>query len=208
MSDVNNLLWSEKYRPATLDDMIISEDTKKMIRDAIAGGNIPNMVLYGSAGTGKTSVCKVIANELGADILYINASMERSIDVIRDRVTSFSSTVSFSGGPRIALFDECLHEDEKVRIGTVDNWVATPLNQLQRDTVYPVVSFNMDTGGFENDSGYVISDREDDIFEVRLSSGKTVRANAKHPFICEADDGTFYERTIEQGLIGHRVVTA
>lgn len=103
---VDNLLWAEKYRPSTLDDMIISDDTKKMIRDSIAGGNIPNMVLYGSAGTGKTSVCRVIANELGADLLYINASMERSIDVIRDRVTSFSSTVSFSGGPKIVLLDE------------------------------------------------------------------------------------------------------
>ena len=103
---INNLLWAEKYRPAMLDDVIISDDTKKMIRDAINGGNIPNMVLHGSAGTGKTSVCKVIANEIGADLLYINASMERSIDVIRDRVVSFSSSVSFSGGPKIVLLDE------------------------------------------------------------------------------------------------------
>lgn len=205
---IDNLVWAEKYRPTTLADVILPESTKKMIQEAISGNNIPNLLLHGSAGTGKTTICKVIANDLGADLLYINASLERSIDIIRDRVTSFSSSVSFSGGAKIVLFDECLHEDEKVRIGTVDNWTAVPLNQLKRDTVYPVVSFNMETGALENDTGVVISDRDDEIFEVKLSSGKTVRANSKHPFICEAEDGTFYERTIEHGLIGHKVVTA
>jgi DNA polymerase III delta prime subunit len=101
-----DLLFAEKYRPKTLDEMIISDDTRKMIRDSIKNGDIPNMILHGAAGTGKTSVCKVIANELNADLMYINASMERSIDVIRDRVTSFSSTVSLSGGHKIVLFDE------------------------------------------------------------------------------------------------------
>ena len=202
---VDNLLWAEKYRPSTLDDMIISDDTKKMVRDSIAGGNIPNMVLYGSAGTGKTSVCRVIANELGADLLYINASMERSIDVIRDRVTSFSSTVSFSGGPKIVLFDECLSENESVRVGTVDNWVPVKLNELEKDRLYPIVSFNMSTGELENDTGHIISDKTDELFEVTLASGEKIVANAKHPFICEKD-GNFFERTIEQGLIGYRVV--
>lgn len=103
---IDNLVWAEKYRPTTLADVILPESTKKMIQEAISGNNIPNLLLHGSAGTGKTTICKVIANDLGADLLYINASLERSIDIIRDRVTSFSSSVSFSGGAKIVLFDE------------------------------------------------------------------------------------------------------
>lgn len=106
-SEVENLIWAEAYRPKTIDECILPTETKKMLKEVTkASVNIPNMLFYGPAGTGKTSACRAIANEIGADILYINASLERDLDVIRTTVVSFSSSVSFSGGIKIVLMDE------------------------------------------------------------------------------------------------------
>lgn len=206
MSELNQLILAEKYRPKTIDDCILPEATKRDIKNAIASGDIPNLVLYGGAGSGKTSLCYAIANETNSEILYINASLERSIDVIRNQVMSFSSTVSLTDSRKIVLMDECLSEDTSVRIGTVDNWIPIQLRSLELGTKYPVVSFNLETGELEDDIGEIISDREDDLFEVTLSDGTVVTSNSKHPFICVDEFGGFYERTIEEGLTGHMVV--
>jgi DNA polymerase III delta prime subunit len=106
MSDVNDLVWNEKYRPKTIDDCILPELTKQQFRDVINTSQVGNLLMYGPAGTGKTSACRALANELGADLLYLNASLERSIDIVRNQVTSFSSAASFSGAPKIVLLDE------------------------------------------------------------------------------------------------------
>lgn len=106
MSDISMMVWSEFYRPTTIEECILPAETKKSLMEAIASGNVPHILMYGPAGTGKTSACRAIANELGADLMYINASLERSIDIIRNQVVSFSSSVSFSGGLKIVLLDE------------------------------------------------------------------------------------------------------
>lgn len=103
---VENLVWNEKYRPHTLDDCILPEATKRSFREAIDSGNLSNLLLFGPAGTGKTSACRAVANEIGSDILYINASLERGIDTVQTKVTSFSSAASFTGAPKIVLLDE------------------------------------------------------------------------------------------------------
>jgi DNA polymerase III delta prime subunit len=106
MSDLNALVFAEYYRPKTVDECILPENTKKMIKDAISSGNIPHLVLAGTAGIGKTSLARAICNEINADLLYINASLETSIDVIRTKVVGFSSAVSFDGSMKVILMDE------------------------------------------------------------------------------------------------------
>lgn len=103
---IENLVWNEKYRPTTLEDCILPDATKRSFREAIDSGNLSNMLLFGPAGTGKTSACRAVANDLGSDVLYINASLERGIDTVQTKVMSFSSAASFTGAPKIVLLDE------------------------------------------------------------------------------------------------------
>jgi DNA polymerase III delta prime subunit len=106
MSVVENYLWVEKYRPNNVNECILPESVKKTFNDFIADGEIPHMILSGSAGTGKTTLAKAISNQLNADMLYLNASNENSVEVIRNKVTQFASTVSFEGNLKIVLLDE------------------------------------------------------------------------------------------------------
>jgi DNA polymerase III delta prime subunit len=106
MSSLDNLVWAEKYRPGKIDDCILPEDTKKMIKELISKDNVPSMLFSGTGGVGKTTLARAIANELDADMLFINASLESGIDTIRTTISQFVSTVSFSGGKKIVLLDE------------------------------------------------------------------------------------------------------
>jgi DNA polymerase III delta prime subunit len=100
------VVWGEEYRPKTIAECILPAEVKSSIQDVIATGNIPSFIFSGPAGCGKTSLARAIANDIGADLLYINASRETSIDVIRDRVVSFSSSVSFDDNLKLILLDE------------------------------------------------------------------------------------------------------
>jgi len=103
---LNNLVWAEKYRPDTLEDAILPESTKNLVADSIKNGSIPHFLFTGTAGTGKTTLARIITKLLDADLLFINASLDNGIDSIRMRVTQFSSSVSLSGGVKFVLLDE------------------------------------------------------------------------------------------------------
>ena len=106
MSDVTNLLWVEKYRPKTLSDCILPIDLATVFNGMIKEGTIPNMMLYGKAGTGKTTVARALANDLGADSIIINCSEENGIDTLRTKIRNYCSTVSLNGGLKIVILDE------------------------------------------------------------------------------------------------------
>jgi replication factor C small subunit len=97
-------LWTEKYRPKTLDDIVLPEDEKEQLRSAIKSGRIPHYLFIGPPGVGKTSLAKVIINELNALSLIINASEERGIDTIRDKVMRFVGIKTEK--PKIVFLDE------------------------------------------------------------------------------------------------------
>lgn len=102
---IENSLWVEKYRPQNLDDYIGNDDVKGKVKVWLDQGDIPSLLLYGSAGTGKTTLAKVIGKSLDADVLYINTSDENSVDVIRDKIKGFASTIGFSQW-KIVILDE------------------------------------------------------------------------------------------------------
>jgi DNA polymerase III delta prime subunit len=104
MSD--EFLWVEKYRPRTLDECILPDAQKDVFKQFIEAGEIPNMLLCGTAGTGKTTVARALCNELGCDYIVINGSEESGIDVLRTKIKGFASTVSFEGKPKVVILDE------------------------------------------------------------------------------------------------------
>ncbi len=106
MTDINNLLWVEKYRPKTLSDCILPVDLSVVFNGMIKEGTIPNMMLYGKAGTGKTTVARAIANDIGADSIIINCSEENGIDTLRTKIRNYCSTVSLNGGLKVVILDE------------------------------------------------------------------------------------------------------
>jgi DNA polymerase III delta prime subunit len=99
-------LWVEKYRPKTLDECILPEATVDVFKKFVASGEIPNMLLCGTAGTGKTTVARALCTELGCDYIVINGSEESGIDVLRTKIKNFASTVSFEGKPKVVILDE------------------------------------------------------------------------------------------------------
>lgn len=102
-----NFLWSEKYRPKTIDETILPNELKQTFQQFVDQKNIPNMLLTGTAGIGKTTVARALCEELGADYIIINGSNEgRSIDVLRVEIQNFASSVSFTGGRKYVILDE------------------------------------------------------------------------------------------------------
>jgi len=211
---MSDLLWIEKYRPRTIEDCILPERIKNALSKMVEGGEIQNYAAVGQQGSGKTSSARALCDQLGIDYMMINMSAESGIDTVRTKIINYASTLSFNSqhSYKTIILDECLEENEKVRIGTVDNWKGIPLKDLNHGVVYPVVSFNMDSGLFENDSGSIISDKEDMVYEVKFNSGRVVRVNDKHPFIVledysqQLDNGDYVykhkyiEKSIDDGL--------
>lgn len=99
-------LWVEKYRPRTLADCILPDDLKQVFQNQINKGQIQNMLLCGTAGTGKTTVAKALCEELGVDFIVINGSLDGGIDTLRTKIKDFASTVSFGGGVKVVILDE------------------------------------------------------------------------------------------------------
>jgi len=98
-------LFVEKYRPKYLDDFVGDNTVRTKIQEYLDTGKLQNLLLFGPAGTGKTSLAKLIVGQLGADHLYINASDERGIDTIRDKIIPFASSIGFNG-LKIVILDE------------------------------------------------------------------------------------------------------
>lgn len=106
MSDIKHSLWVEKYRPTTLDTYIGNEHLKSKVKVYLESGDLPHLLLFGKAGTGKTTLAKLLVNNINCDYLYINASDENSVDVVREKVKNFASTMGFQD-MKVIILDEC-----------------------------------------------------------------------------------------------------
>ena len=106
MDEIKNSLWVEKYRPSTLDSYIGNEHLRSKVKLYIESGDLPHLLLYGRAGTGKTTLAKLLVNNIDCDYLYINASDENSVDVVREKVKNFASTLGFAE-MKVIILDEC-----------------------------------------------------------------------------------------------------
>jgi DNA polymerase III delta prime subunit len=102
----DDFLWVEKYRPHKIEDCILPESLKATFSEFVKQGNIPNLLLTGSQGTGKTTVARAMCEELGLDYIEINGSMNGGIDTLRTEIKNFASTISFTGTRKMVILDE------------------------------------------------------------------------------------------------------
>ena len=103
---METFLWVEKYRPKTVDECILPTELKKTFTEFVKDKHIPNVILSGSAGTGKTTIAKAMVEEIGSTWMLINGSEESGIDVLRTKIKNFASTVSLEGGRKYIILDE------------------------------------------------------------------------------------------------------
>ncbi|RPH07251.1 MAG: AAA family ATPase [bacterium TMED46] len=102
-----DILWVERYRPSTVDELILPESIKNTFKEIVSQDKIPNLILSGSPGTGKTSAAIVLCKELDCDYIIINGSDEgRLIETLRNKLTQYCSSVSMSGGRKVVIIDE------------------------------------------------------------------------------------------------------
>ena len=104
----DEFIWSQKYRPRTIEDCILPQSLKNTFLEFVENGDIPNLLLSGTAGVGKTTVARALCEEMGVDYIIINGSESGNIDTLRNDVRSFASTVSFTstGKRKIVILDE------------------------------------------------------------------------------------------------------
>ena len=103
---MEHLLWTEKYRPKTVEDCILPESIKNTFLEYVNRKEIPNLLLSGSAGVGKTTIARALCEEVGCDYIVINGSDESGIDVLRNKIKNYASSVSFTGGRKVIIIDE------------------------------------------------------------------------------------------------------
>jgi len=99
-------LWVEKYRPSDLENYIGNDQLKSKVKVYLESGDLPHLLLYGKAGTGKTTLAKLLVNNIDCDYLYINSSDENNVETVRSKVKNFASTMGFKDY-KIIILDEC-----------------------------------------------------------------------------------------------------
>ena len=103
--EVNNSLWVEKYRPRKLTEYVGNEHLKQKVSDYLQSGDVPHLLFFGKAGTGKTTLAKLIVNSIDCDYIIINASDENNVDTVRNKVKGFASTIGFKNS-KVIILDE------------------------------------------------------------------------------------------------------
>jgi DNA polymerase III delta prime subunit len=131
---MSDFLWVEKYRPKKIQDCILSEDLKQTFLEFVKKKEIPNLLLSGTAGTGKTTVARALCEEIGADYIIINGSDEgRQIDTLRNKIKNFASTISLTkdANHKVVIIDEADYMNAESVQPALRNFIETFFNNCR-----------------------------------------------------------------------------
>lgn len=123
----NQMLWVEKYRPHKIEDCILPESIKSTFQEYVNRKEIPNLLLTGSAGVGKTTIAKALCEEVGCDYIVINGSDDNGVDYIRIKVKNYASSMSLSGGRKVIIIDEAdylTHHAQAALRGSIEEFAV------------------------------------------------------------------------------------
>jgi Cdc6-like AAA superfamily ATPase len=184
-------LWVEAYRPKHIEDYVfVDENQKNIVQKWISDKSIPHLLLSGDPGTGKTTLAKVLINELGVeefDVLEINASKENGIDNLREKINGFVQTMPF-GSFKVVLLDECLHEDTLVHVNRQGEYVSLPIRELNPNTDL-VKSYDIEAGCIVFLPFEKMDKGEQETYNIELENGEIVICTASHKWYVEDDHG-------------------
>lgn len=196
---LNDSVWEIKYRPKNVENTILPVKIKKMVKEQIASGKLPNYLFSGPPGCGKTSLSYAIANELGADVLFINASLDGNIDLLRTKILQFVSSVSFTDSKKIVIMDEadhlnCFSANQKILI-------INSLGDIESKAIGDLCGQEIDILSVENgkntiDTGYVYQSGEAEVFKVEFEDGTSMYCTKEHKFF----DKNMNEIAIDEGI--------
>ncbi|PSP28782.1 replication factor C small subunit [Halobacteriales archaeon QH_10_67_22] len=199
-------VWIEKYRPQRLADIVGQDTIVERLQSYVDRNDLSHMLFSGPAGIGKTTCSMAIARELYGDdweenFLELNASDERGIDVVRDRIKSFART-SFGGYDyRIIFLDEadalCVPPGTEVATGYPSSPEVTRIENVDEDGE-PIPSVDFETNEIQSDEGKLVDSGVADFFELELADGRTVLASLTHPFFVVDEDSTLVERELRE----------
>lgn len=196
-----NTLWTEKYRPDSLDTYIGNSDVVDKIHSFIQGNDIPHLLLCGKAGTGKTTLAKIIVNTINCDYLYINASDKGGVDYVRTDIIPFASSAGFND-LKVVILDECLEAGTLVSILRSGKEILIPI-ELIDDKSDLIKSYNIETGLVEWQPLLLWNKGIADIWQIELENGEIIRCTADHKWYVEDAGSVKVVKTTELHLYSH-----
>lgn len=180
-------LWVDKYRPTKLEDYIGNEAVKEKCKEYLEKQDIPHLLLFGPAGTGKTTLAKLLGKNINCDILYINASAERGIDTIRDKMKNFACSAGFKP-LKMVILDECLDENTLVWILRDGKQIAVPIKDVDPNNDL-VKSYNFNLNKIEWRPFDVLDKGYQDAYELSFENGQSVICTKNHKWYVKTKDG-------------------
>lgn len=192
---LNNNILIEKYRPNKLDEVIGQDEIIKRLKRYVKNKNIPHLLFSGNSGTGKTAstvamVKELYGSEWKSNFMEINASDDRGIDVIRNKIKTYAGTKAIGDVNdiqfKIVFLDEsdalCLDENTKIIIGKRSKKTIHKIKDIPQDGFIDMPSLNIFSHKIENDRGKCVDSGNIEMYKITLENGKEITASSEHPF--------------------------
>lgn len=178
-------VWTEKYRPKSIEDMILGESEKEFFSSLI---DIPNnLLLVGNPGIGKSTMAKILARKFSPhSYLYINASEQGNVDTVRNLISDFISVGSIDGNPKVVILDECLDQDTLVTVLSDGEMVQKKIMNVDPNNDL-VKSFNFKTDRIEYRPFIKLDRGEQEVFEIEFSNDEIIVCTGDHKWYVDVD---------------------